>query len=200
MKYLSFVCLLLFFHLNINAESIIIDSQMTFEEATKNTMASASILQKLALVDVEYYSFDSKVHRGQLVINKEVRNDIIEIFQLIKKIKFPIAKVIPIVKYNWSDSASMADNNTSAFNYRFVSGTKKLSNHALGLAVDINPFLNPYRGKNGKNSPLGSKRNLKTAGTLTDEHAIVREFLKRGWKWGGNYKSIKDWHHFDKTL
>ena len=107
-----------------------------------------SIIENLRLVDVYYYGFDEKLHKGQLVVHKEVVLDIIEIFEFIRETHFPISKVIPISKYDWSDEKSMQDNNTSAFNYRYISGTRVISNHASGLAIDINPMLNPYI-KNG---------------------------------------------------
>lgn len=85
----------------------------------------------------------------------------------------------------------MADNNTSGFNYRVVAGTNRLSNHALGKAIDINPMQNPYKDKKHV-SPSGSKYDVTVAGTLTKDGAITKKFLELGWKWGGFYKSIKD--------
>ena len=179
-------------------ENMIIDSQMSFEESIVGTKAPAEIIDSLSLVDVEYYSFDNKLHKGQLVVNISVINDIIEIFELIKKTKFPVNKVIPIVKYNWSDDASMSDNNTSSFCYRFIVGTNRLSNHSYGRAIDINPFQNPVIYSDGKVSPDGAKYETDKPGTFSDTSIIVKEFLKRGWRWGGNFNSFKDNHHFDK--
>jgi len=183
---------------NSKEEEIIIDSEMTFEEAILGSPAPKNILAEQVLIDVEYYSFDGKLHRGQVVINNTVADDIIAIFEIIKETKFPIAKAIPIVKYNWSDSASMADNNTSAFNYRVVAGTKNLSRHSFGKAIDFNPIQNPYRSKSGVLSPKGSNYDTTTAGTLTNDNIIVKKLIEKGWVWGGNFKSIKDWQHFDK--
>ena len=102
---------------NIQTEpKIIIDCSYTFEEAISGIEIPSSIISELRLLEVEYYSFDDKLHRGQLVVNKKVEKDIKIIFSLIKELKFPIAKVIPSVKYNWDDEASMNDNNTVAFN------------------------------------------------------------------------------------
>jgi hypothetical protein len=161
--------------------NIIVDSELTFEEAIAGTNAPKDIIQDLILIDVEYFSFDNKLHRGQLVVHKQIKNDIVEIFQLIKQIKFPVAKVIPIVKYGWSDFASMADNNTSSFNYRKVEGTKRLSNHSYGKAIDINPMQNPYKTKKYI-SPKGTKYNPKAEGTLIENHPITRKFLEKGWQ------------------
>lgn len=177
----------------------IIDSEMTSEEAIKGTKAPKDVIDSLCLLNVSYYSFDKKLHQGQIVINKALKTDVEEIFKLILHEKFPVGKVIPIVKYNWSDDASMDDNNTSSFNYRFVAGTTRVSNHALGRAVDINPFYNPVVYADGKISPLGARHNLKKPGTFTSDNVIVKEFLKRGWRWGGQFTSFKDNHHFDKA-
>jgi len=200
-KKIATLLFLLFFTVNQNAnseEEIIIDSALTFEEAIFGSEAPKNILAEQVLLDVDYYSFDGKLHRGQVVVNKAVADDIIAVFEIIKETKFPIAKAIPIVKYNWSDSASMADNNTSAFNYRVVAGTKKLSNHSFGKAIDFNPMQNPYKSKSGIFSPKGSNYNPTVAGTLTKENIIVKKMIEKGWTWGGNFKSIKDWQHFDK--
>jgi hypothetical protein len=72
------------------------------------------------------------MHRGQIVIHRDVKKDVLEIFKLIEEKSFPVHKAVPIVRYDWSDDRSMADNNTSAFNYRVVQGTERLSNHDSG--------------------------------------------------------------------
>jgi hypothetical protein len=181
-----------------NEDSIIIDSDMTFEQAVANSPAPKAVLDSLCLIDVKYYSFDGKIHKGQLVIHKAVKKDIVEIFDLIFKEKFPIGKAIPIVKYKWSDDASMEDNNTSSFNYRFIAGTKRISNHSYGKAIDINPFKNPVIHNDGSISPKGAKYDTSKPGTFSVKNVIVQEFLKRGWRWGRNFSEYKDNHHFDK--
>jgi hypothetical protein len=173
---------------------------MTFREAIAGTGAPAETARDLCLLDVRYYSFDGLLHQGQLVVHKDARADVEEIFRLIEKLKFPVNKAVPIVFYGWSDEASMADNNTSAFNYRTVAGTKRLSRHACGLAVDINPFRNPVVYSSGLISPAGAVYRPGDPGVLTPDHPFVQEFLKRGWQWGANFKSMKDYHHFDKIM
>ena len=174
------------------------DCNFTFASAMRATNAPKEIKDKLTLVTVEYYSFDGKLHSGQLVVDKSVKKDIIAIFKLIKKHKFPIQKVIPIVQYDWSDSLSMADNNTSAFNFRYIKDTKRYSNHARGRAININPVQNPAVYASGEVAPAGTKYDTDAQGTLSAKDFIVREFKKRGWRWGGDFTSFKDWQHFDK--
>ena len=175
-----------------------IDSKMTFQEAIAGTKAPRDVIDLLCLVDVRYWGFDDTLHGGQLIVHKFVKHAVVEIFSRIEKMKFPIAKVVPIVKYAWSDDASMADNNTSAFNYRFVAGTDRLSHHAYGRAVDINPLMNPVIYENGHIDPPGAQYDPNRAGTLSESHVIVKEFLSRGWRWGGHFRSSIDYHHFDK--
>jgi len=177
----------------------IVDSRMTFGEATSGTWAPREIINKLCLVDVRYHAFDGQLHQGQLIIHQEVKTDIVEIFGLIEQTVFPVFQVVPIVKYDWSDDLSMADNNTSAFNYRLVLGTDTLSNHAFGRALDINPYLNPVIDEDGRIDPPGANYIPNRAGTFDDSHPVVREFLNRGWRWGGHFKTKKDYHHFDKA-
>ena len=205
----SVVMLILFFTIpgitSKNIQSIseesgyVIDSNIDFEEAVSGKEIPQSIIQNLRLVDVYYYGFDDKLHKGQLVVHREVVLDVIEIFEFIRESHFPIHKVIPISKYGWSDEKSMQDNNTSAFNYRYISGTRIISNHASGLAIDINPYLNPYI-KNGTSLPSNCIYDTTKAGTILADSELVKEFNKKGWQWGGDWKSLKDYQHFEKKL
>jgi hypothetical protein len=179
-------------------EEIIIDSTMSFSEAIEGTTALDEIVDSLALIDVLYYSFDGKKHQGQIVVKSELEDDIYEIFTLIEQLKFPVGKAIPIAAYAWDDHKSMAANNSSGFNFRVIEGTTKLSMHSLGKAVDINPVQNPVIYPNGVIAPQGAKYLPQNKGTFTADNAIVREFLKRGWHWGGNFDQPKDYHHFEK--
>ncbi len=198
--FLSLCLVLIAVSLNLFAEQPIVDSDMTMEEALNGTAAPAEIIEKLELITVEYYSFDNKLHSGQLIMHRSLVSDIIQLFDLMKEDKFPIAKCIPIVKYDWSDSASMADNNTSGFNYRFVAGTKNLSNHAKGMAIDINPVQNPAVYNNGNISPQGAKYNTKARGTILDDSEYTKFLVGKQWRWGGVWTSVKDYQHFDKPL
>lgn len=179
-------------------EEIIVDSSMSFAEAVEGSMAPEELILNLSLVDVFYYSFDGIKHQGQIIVHRDVEDDVYEIFEYIERILFPIGKVIPIVAYQWDDWSSMADNNSSSFNFRVIEGTTKLSMHSLGKAIDINPVQNPVIYPNGVAAPEGARYTLGEAGTLTTDHPVVQEFLKRGWHWGGNFEQPKDYHHFEK--
>lgn len=183
----------------------IIDSRMSADEAFDglDRRCPKDLRERQAIVSVLYWGFDNKVHRGQIIVDKDLEKDIAAVFEIALKEKFPIQSVIPVSlpKFRkngaWSDDLSMAANNTSSFNYREVTGGTSLSKHALGRAVDINPVQNPYI-KGTITLPPGAKYDPTVPGTLTADHPVTKAFLARGWDWGGNWKSLKDYQHFEK--
>ena len=125
------------------------------------------------------------------------------IFSKLHRARFPIEKIRLIDEYKGSDDASMADNNTSAFNHRPVIGEKNvLSNHSYGLAIDINPLINPYISRTNTVAPPEGKkyvnREIKVPGIITKDSVCFRIFKDYGWAWGGDWKTIKDYQHFEK--
>jgi hypothetical protein len=186
-------------------ENPIVDSNITLSEALRK-YAPPKFKRRQRLVEVLYYSFDGRVHQGQLVIDERLVKDIRQVFQVALRTKFPIKSVIPVShrkfykngKWN-SDGQSMLSNNTSAFNYRTATGKKNLSMHAYGFAIDINPLQNPYiKGK--VVLPPGAVYDTRKPGTLAYNSPVVRTFIRLGWTWGGNWKSLKDYQHFEKVL
>ena len=171
---------------------------MDFETAMAGTEAPREIVTSLCLIDVRCLGFDGDSHQGQLVIHRDLAADIEEVFALIQAVKFPVGEVAPIVRYDWSDEASMAADNSSAFNYRKIAGTDRLSRHALGRALDINPLENPAVYPDGRITPTGAVYRPGSPGTFTGDHPVVRAFLERGWRWGGNFDHVRDYHHFEK--
>ncbi len=179
------------------SSSIVTDSDLTFEEALRGIEIPLDIKKNLTLITVLYNGFDNKIHKGQLLLNKKVSAEVKEIFDVLLSKRFPIEKVIPIVEYYWNDEKSMLDNNTSAFNYRDIDGTDKLSNHAYGIAIDINPLQNPFiKGK--KILPKGAKYDKNAKGAIDSKSIVVKAFKEKGWNWGGDWKSRKDYQHFEK--
>lgn len=185
----------------------IVDSRMSREEAFEglDEKCPEDIRKRQKVVNVKYYSFDRKVHEGQLVIDGELEDDIKAVFEEALKERFPIHSVIPISDKRfrkdgrWDDDLSMEANNTSAFNYRRITGGIRLSKHAYGTAIDINPFQNPYI-KGSIILPKGAAYDPHVEGTLTADHPVVHVFLRLGWEWGGNWTSRKDYQHFEKPL
>jgi len=186
-------------------ENPIVDSNTTLSAALKK-YAPPKFKIRQRLIDLLYYSFDGKIHKGQLVIDARLVGDIREVFRVALESKFPINSVIPISderffkdgKWN-EDDQSMLSNNTSAFNYRRVTAGKTLSRHAYGFAIDINPAQNPYIKGNIVLPPKAVYDRAKP-GTLTGDSPVVRTFIRLGWSWGGNWKSLKDYQHFEKLL
>ena len=178
---------------------VVVESAMDFDKAVAGTEAPREVLESLSLIDLRYLGFDGRSHLGQLLVHRELAAEIGEIFALMEQWRFPIAGVVPIVRYGWSDEASMAADNSSAFNYRFITGTVRLSRHALGRAVDINPRENPAIYPDGRIAPAGAIRQPSKAGTFTEDHPVVRVFREKGWRWGGDFTHIRDYHHFEKA-
>lgn len=186
----------------------IIDSNMTRAQALDGLAPTcpADVIKRQKVVTVKYYSSDNKVHQGQLVVDADLEKDIKAVFATALEVRFPIYSVIPISDARfrkdgrWDDDLSMESNNTSAFNYRLVTGGTRLSKHSYGRAIDINPRQNPYI-KGAVILPKGAKYDPDNdAGALTADHPVVRIFLRLGWQWGGNWTSLKDYQHFEKSL
>lgn len=170
---------------------------MTLTEALAGSTAPTSILDSLALITVPYYGFDDALHEGQIVVHRGLAAELNSIFESLATLKFPIQKIVPIVAYDWVDIPSMLDNNTSAFNYRVIAQSDRLSNHALGRAIDINPLVNPYIGPT-RTSPPGAIYDPTAKGAIISGGPAVKLFLDAGWEWGGHWEDRKDYQHFQK--
>jgi peptidoglycan LD-endopeptidase CwlK len=177
------------------SNATLVDSNLSLEDALKGCKCPETVRREEVLVDVQYYSFDHRLHFGQIVVNRALAEDVRDIFREIANTKFPIAKVMPICKYDWSDDDSVAADNTSGFNYRSVPATHHLSNHAFGRAIDLNPAENPYMDPvNGTDQ----KYDPSVPGTLTKDSAPTVIFRKHGWSWGGTWRRGRDYQHFEK--
>ena len=182
----------------INKPTIIVDCNYTFDEAIKGSRAPKGIIDQLKLINVRYYSTDKKIHQGQVLTSFKIADKIAILFTYMFYEKFPIAQAIPVVKYNWDDELSMEANNTYSFCYR----DESFSKHARGMAIDINPFFNPVRWKNGYenriNKPVGAHFDPSVPGTFYSLHPVVQKFKKLGFHWGHNFSMKFDEQHFDK--
>jgi peptidoglycan L-alanyl-D-glutamate endopeptidase CwlK len=180
-------------------EGVIVDSAMDFAQAVAGTAAPREVLDGLCLTDVRYCGFDGRRHTGQFVVHRDLAGELRELFALMERQRFPVAGAAPIVRFGWSDEASMAADNSSAFNYRLIAGTDRLSRHALGRAVDINPRENPAIYPDNRIVPPGAVRRPGNPGTFTKDHPVVRAFREMGWRWGGDFTHLRDYHHFEKA-
>ena len=161
-------------------------------------------LEDLRYLRLLYVGFDEKTHVGELVVHVSIADTILEIFKDLYENGYQIEKMCLIDDYDGDDHASILDNNTSAFNYRVVEGSKKLSRHAYGLAIDINPFYNPYVTYPGGVEHISPEGSEPYADREADfPHKIGKDgdlcwqlFSEHGFTWGGDWKSLKDYQHF----
>lgn len=150
---------------------------------------------------------EGKTQLGEIVCNQSIANDLLDIFRKLYEAGYKIERITLIDDYNADDETSMRANNTSCFNFRVVSGTTKLSKHSQGLAIDINPLYNPYiHLNNGKVEPATGKpyaynranlRNVKVP-IIDTKDLCYRLFIQHGFRWGGAWKTVKDYQHFEK--
>lgn len=160
---------------------------------------------ELAHVIVLYKDFNNTTQTGELIVNKNVAEDVVDIFRDLYEESYQIEKIRLIDEYNGSDDASMEDNNSSCFNYRNIDGTDTLSDHSLGIAIDINPLYNPYvrtnMGERNVLPPNGiqyADRNIDFPHKIQKGDICYNAFISRGWKWGGEWSDPIDYQHFYK--
>lgn len=179
---------------------VVVDSRLSRDQALGHNSFPKSFLDRMEVVTVFYRGFDGLRHEGQIVVERAVAKEVRAIFDEIEASGYRIRKVVPIVAYGWSDSASIADDNTSAFNYRHVivpgQTSGNLSAHSYGRAIDLNPKENPFVSASGS-SPR--PYNTKNPATLTLQSSPVKIFIRHGWKWGGQWKGGRDYQHFSKA-
>lgn len=163
-------------------------------------------LSELRSVKVRYINFKGKTKVGTLIVNKKIAEKTAKVFYELYKIKYPIQKIETVDTYGGDDERSMSANNTSAFNYRLIAGSKKLSQHAKGMAIDINPKINPCVKKgvvqpaNGSVYANRSKKSCKgkyKKYMIRKNDKVYKIFKKYGFSWGGDWRSLKDYQHFE---
>lgn len=165
------------------------------------------LYEDLRYLSVLYVDFNEETQTGEIICNKAIAEDLLEIFYELYCNGYQIDKIRLVDEYEADDDLSCADNNTSCFNFRKVYGSDTLSKHALGLAIDINPFQNPYvTYPNGTEriSPPGSEpyadRSSGLAHMITEDDLCYQLFTEHGFTWGGHWNSLKDYQHFEKSL
>lgn len=156
---------------------------------------------ELRYLQFPYYDFEGNIQIGEMVCNKAIAEDLIDIFRILFHFEYPFQSIRLVDDFDGDDEASMRANNTSCFNYRNIPGSSLLSKHALGRAIDINPLQNPW--------VRGSRTYPATATPYRDRtqdfpHKIdkqdlcYRVFKWKGFVWGGEWKTAKDYQHFHK--
>ena len=161
--------------------------------------------ENLRYIHVLHVGFDNQVHEGELVVNKDIADDVLEIFKELYESGYQIEKVRLVDEYDADDEASMSDNNSSAFNFRFISHTTKISKHGMGMAVDINTLYNPYvKTVDGELSiePANATdyvdRSRDFSHKIDHDDLCYKLFTEHGFEWGGDWTHSKDYQHFEK--
>lgn len=165
-------------------------------------------LSELNYVHILHYNFEGEISEGELICNSAIAQDLVEIFYELYTAEYQLERVLLIDYYDADDTTSMMANNTSCFNYRNIDDTDKLSRHAFGLAIDVNPFYNPYIRftKDGgqiispESSEAYADRTQSFPYKIDADDLCCRLFLEHGFTWGGNWNSSKDYQHFQKII
>jgi len=156
----------------------------------------------LALLRIPYRDFEGRRQIGPMIVAKKVANKVATIFQEIYDSgAFRIYRIALVDDYGGDDDQSIAANNTSGFNCRATEGGG-VSQHAFGLAIDINPVQNPYvahgvtEPEAGKAYDAPEKRHPGMVGVIVKGYVVYKAFAKRGWRWGGEWARSRDYQHF----
>lgn len=152
-----------------------------------------------------HWDYDQKIHIGEMICNAKIADLVVSILHQLFEARYPIQRMVLPDVYNGDDEAQMRDNNSSSFCYRSIASSSKLSKHARGLAVDINPLYNPYY-----KDRINGTRYVQPATAVAycdrtkdfrykiDRHDLCfKLFTQAGFKWGGDWTSCKDFQHFE---
>jgi len=164
-------------------------------------------LKDLRYLRLQYLDFQGKQKRGEMIVHREVSKEVVAIFERLHKRGYPIRQMRLVSDFGGNDWQSIEADNTSAFNCRNATGSKKYSKHAYGKAIDINPIENPYISRNGHISHQASQKYRKRVhqndtyedkALLLNHDKAVKLFKEYGWKWGGEWHGLKDYQHFSR--
>jgi len=164
-------------------------------------------LNDLRYLRMRYLDFKGQTKMGEMVVHKEVADEVVEIFHTLYKIGYPIRKMKLVSDYKGNDWHSIEADNTSAFNCRNATGSKKWSKHSYGKAIDVNSIENPYISRSGHiahKASLQYRKRVHKKDTYANRAVLLRNdkavklFKKYGWKWGGDWYGVKDYQHFSR--
>ena len=160
-------------------------------------------VDELRYLKVLHKDLSGKILEGELICNVTIAAALIDIFQKLFNANYPIEKVRLIDEYNADDELSMRDNNSSCFNFRFVSHTTRISRHGYGLAIDINPLYNPYikfvdgvKSIEPINAAAYEDRKKNFPYKIVEGDLCHKLFIEHGFLWGGNFTDSLDYQHF----
>jgi hypothetical protein len=157
---------------------------------------------QLRAIYLSYVGFDGRAHTGEVIVGASVVKQVIEVFSLLYRARFPIMRMEPVDVFHGSDPRSMTADNTSGLNCRYAvaSGPPQWSMHAYGLAIDVNTIQNPYlEPGSGVQPPAGAAyvdRSDIRPGMACPGGILISAFSSVGWGWGGNWAGSPDYQHF----
>jgi poly-gamma-glutamate synthesis protein (capsule biosynthesis protein) len=153
---------------------------------------------QLVHVTLEHHDLAGEPTMGELVVAAAIVAPTRALFSRLWSIGFPIARMRLVDHFDASDDRSMAADNSSGFNFRVVAGTQVLSQHALGLAIDLNPVENPWIGERGLVPAAGQEfidRRHVRPGMIVRPGPVTALLDELGWEWGGDWRHARDYHH-----
>ena len=159
---------------------------------------------ELRYIHIIHVGFDGKDKEGEIIANRHIAKDLLDIFKKLHEEGYQIEKVELVDKYDADDEISMQNNNSSCFNYRVIARTNRISKHGLGLAIDINTLYNPYvNNHDGKTiiepSTAGDyvDRSKNFPHKIDENDLCYKLFIEKGFEWGGDWDFPKDYQHFE---
>ncbi|MCL2695980.1 MAG: M15 family metallopeptidase [Clostridiales bacterium] len=191
-----------FFYVELNEELKTRITGLSYPKNDKNTPVKYGDLRYLHIL---YVNFAGETCQGELMVHARLADEVLDIFYQLFVHEYPLASVRLVDDFGEAgdDNLSMEANNTSAFNYRQVTGSKKLSLHSYGAAIDINPVQNPYINGARVSPPSGAAyvdRTQRLTGMIDHDDLCYRLFASYGWSWGGDFSGDKDYQHFSKDI
>ncbi|MDA3038417.1 MAG: M15 family metallopeptidase [Actinomycetota bacterium] len=156
----------------------------------------------LRYVRVSFRGFDGLAHTGELIVAAAVAEDIVSVFEQLWDAGFPLEEMRIVTMADLDAEPTGDGNNTGSFVCRAVTGGSSFSQHAYGLAIDINSFHNPYVKGSLVLPELAAAsvdRSVHRPGMITDGDTVVEAFAAIGWRWGGHWTTLKDWQHFSQN-
>jgi hypothetical protein len=159
-------------------------------------------LDDLRLLTMSFHGFDDRPHTGQMIVNAAVATDVVSVFRTLYRVRFPIEEMRPVTTADLEAPPTGDGNDTAAFVCRATRQQTTWSAHAYGLAIDLDPFMNPYRSGDVVLPELASAyldRSWRRPGMVFPGDAVTRAFARVGWTWGGDFRTVSDPMHFSQT-
>lgn len=159
-------------------------------------------LRDLRYLRVSFWGFDRRAHTGELIVQERHARPVVGVFRTLFRARFPIEQMTLPTSAERDPTPSGDGNGTGAMVCRATTGGTSYSAHAYGLAIDLNPFLNPYQRADlviPERASAYLNRSWVRPGMVRPHGLVVRAFARIGWSWGGDWRTLKDYQHFSAT-